>query len=394
MGNSTSATIAAQLRPGMRVAIADGAGAPLSLVDDLTDAARSVGGISLVLGWCLALPVRLDRDAFTDIRTVMGGFALQPAIDDGVVRRVPARLGGLPSLLTGPLRPDLLIAGLTRDNAGWHWGTEVSWMASVVDAGVPVLAEHNEALPRTSGDPVVPQDQVTVVSHVERSPIAVPSATFDDTSRQIAAHIADLVPEGACVQYGPGPLADAVFDALTVPIRIRSGMINQSVLSLERRGLLLDTPVSTYVVGSPEVYVWADGRAVTTRLEKTHDLSVARGRPFVTINTALEVDTSGAVNIEGIAGRAVAGPGGHPDFALAGHRSVGGLSIIATPSTRRGRRTLVDRLTFPASTPRSDVDIVVTEHGRADLRGLDDVERAAELARIWSSDCAAASEPC
>jgi acyl-CoA hydrolase len=278
------------------------------------------------------------------------------------------------------------VAGLARDDAGWRWGTEVSWMASVVDAGVPVLVEHNEALPRTSGDPVVPTGQVTVVSRVERSPIAVPSATVDDTSRQIAAHIADLVPEGACVQYGPGPLADAVFDALTVPIRIRSGMINQSVVGLERRGLLLDTPVSTYVVGSPEVYAWADGRAITTRLENTHDLAVAGGRPFVTINAALEVDTSGAVNIEGIAGRAVAGPGGHPDFALAGHRSVGGLSIIATPSVRRGRRTLVDQLTFPASTPRSDVDIVVTELGRADLRGLDDVERAAELVRIWASD--------
>ena len=386
MTDSTAAKIAAQLRPGMRVAIADGAGAPLSLIDDLTEAARSVGGVSLVLGWCLELPVRLDRDAFTDIRTVMGGFALQPAIDDGVVHRIPARLGGLPALLTGPLRPDLLVAGLTRDDAGWRWGTEVSWMSSVVDAGVPVLVEHNEALPRTSDDPAVPADQAIVVSHVERLPVVVPSAPVDDISRRIAAHIADLIPEGACVQYGPGPLADAVFDLLTVPVRIRSGMINQSVLGLEQRGLLLDTPVSTYVVGTPDVYAWADGRAITTRLENTHDGAVAGGLPFVTINTALEVDTSGAVNIEGIAGRAVAGPGGHPDFALAGHRSVGGLSIIATPSARRGRRTLVDQLTFPASTPRSDLDIVVTEHGRADLRGLDDLERAAELARIWSSD--------
>lgn len=382
MTASTAAAIAAHLRPGMRVAIADGAGAPLSLIDDLTEAARSVGGVSLVLGWCLELPVRLDLDAFTDIRTLMGGFALQPAIDSGVVHRVPARLGGLPALLAGPLRPDLLVAGLNRDD-GWRWGTEVSWMSSVVDAGVPVLVEHNEALPRTSGDPVVPADQVTVVSHVERPPVVVPPAPIDDTSRRIAAHIADLIPEGACVQYGPGPLADAVFDLLTVPVRIRSGMINQSVLELEQRRLLLDTPVSTYVVGTPDVYAWADGRAITTRLENTHDVAVAGGLPFVTINTALEVDTSGAVNIEGIAGRAVAGPGGHPDFALAGHRSVGGLSIIATPSVRRGRSTLVDQLTFPASTPRSDVDVVVTELGRADLRGLDDVERAAELARIW-----------
>jgi acyl-CoA hydrolase len=34
------------------------------------------------------------------------------------------------------------------------------------------------------------------------------------------------------------------------------------------------------------------------------------------------------------------------------------------------------------STPRSDVDVVVTEHGIADLRGVPDDERAARLREI------------
>jgi acyl-CoA hydrolase len=43
----------------------------------------------------------------------------------------------------------------------------------------------------------------------------------------------------------------------------------------------------------------------------------------------------------------------------------------------------VERLGAPASTSRSDVDVVVTELGVADLRGLDDRERKAALQAIW-----------
>jgi acyl-CoA hydrolase len=44
---------------------------------------------------------------------------------------------------------------------------------------------------------------------------------------------------------------------------------------------------------------------------------------------------------------------------------------------------LVDRLSAPVSTSRSDVDVVVTEHGSADLRGLTDSERIVALREIW-----------
>ena len=64
-------------------------------------------------------------------------------------------------------------------------------------------------------------------------------------------------------------------------------------------------------------------------------------------------------------------------------RSARGLSVIAMASSSRGRSHLVDRLEAPATTPRSDVDVVVTEHGWVDLRGLGDAERAGALASIF-----------
>jgi acyl-CoA hydrolase len=56
--------------------------------------------------------------------------------------------------------------------------------------------------------------------------------------------------------------------------------------------------------------------------------------------------------------------------------------VIAVRSTAAdGTPTIVERVDV-VSTPRSDIDIVVTEHGIADLRGLTDRERTGRLQAI------------
>ena len=115
----------------------------------------------------------------------------------------------------------------------------------------------------------------------------------------------------------------------------------------------------------------------------THDIvAVSRIPRFVACNTALQVGLDGAVNVERVGGRVVAGIGGHADFSAAASRCVDGLSVIALRSTDRdGRSTIVPRVDV-VSTPRCDVDVVVTEHGVADLRDLDDAERAGRMVTI------------
>jgi acyl-CoA hydrolase len=62
---------------------------------------------------------------------------------------------------------------------------------------------------------------------------------------------------------------------------------------------------------------------------------------------------------------------------------MGGLSLIAVPTTHRGRSTLVRMLSRAVSTPSQDVDVVVTERGAMDLRGMTRAERAAALVDMW-----------
>ena len=78
----------------------------------------------------------------------------------------------------------------------------------------------------------------------------------------------------------------------------------------------------------------------------------------------------------------IAAVGGHSDFCAGASRSPGGLSVIAVRSTARsGASTIVGRVDV-VSTQRSDIDVVVTEHGVADLRRASDTERAERLIAI------------
>jgi len=116
--------------------------------------------------------------------------------------------------------------------------------------------------------------------------------------------------------------------------------------------------------------------------ETNDSTAVAAIARFVACNTALQVGLDGAVNVERIGDRVITGIGGHSDFCAGASRSIGGLSIIAVRSRAAdGTPTIVEQVDV-VSTPRSDVDVVVTEHGIADLRGLSDRERGERLRAI------------
>jgi acyl-CoA hydrolase len=103
----------------------------------------------------------------------------------------------------------------------------------------------------------------------------------------------------------------------------------------------------------------------------------------VAVHTALQLDLDGQLNVESVAGSAVAGIGGQPDYAYAAGRSADGLSVVAVPTARGRHLTLVEHLEAPASTASHDIDVIVTELGVADLRGLDRADRRRAIAALW-----------
>jgi acyl-CoA hydrolase len=117
----------------------------------------------------------------------------------------------------------------------------------------------------------------------------------------------------------------------------------------------------------------------------THDPAVLAELPrFRAINTANQVDLLGQVNAEFIDGKRVSSFGGLPDFVRATTYSGEARSIIALRST--ARRATVSRIvpTLGASVSLTAelADVVVTEHGVAELRGRDEAQRRAAMIAI------------
>src|SRR5690606_24479571 len=178
-----------------------------------------------------------------------------------------------------------------------------------------------------------------------------------------------------------------------------SGMIGDGLVELVEAGVItnarkpIDRGVSVTgaLIGTDRLYRFADRNpAVAMRTTAyTHDPAVlARLERLVTVNSAVEVDLTGQVNAEQSGAAYLGGTGGQVDFVRAGARSPGGRAVIALPATAKGGTVsrITAALSGPVTTARSDVDVIVTEYGAAELAGHDLAERARRLTAIAHPD--------
>ena len=94
------------------------------------------------------------------------------------------------------------------------------------------------------------------------------------------------------------------------------------------------------------------------------------------MNTALEADIFGCINSTHVLGtRMMNGIGGSGDFTRNGY-----ISIFSCPSITKGGKisNIVPMCSHIDHTEHS-VDVIITEQGVADLRGLDAVQRAESI---------------
>ena len=179
-------------------------------------------------------------------------------------------------------------------------------------------------------------------------------------------------------------------------------MFTSGLMHLQRAGKVTNQKgshdgysVTTFALGTAEMYQWLDGnedvRFLPVDIVNTPDL-IARNRRFVSINGALAVDLSGQVVADTIAGRQFSGVGGHEDFIAGASFSDHGRSLVCLPSTVSTAGGTASRIitAVPAgttvTTPRHQVDTIVTEYGVAELRGLTVAERVQAMAAIAHPD--------
>lgn len=297
-------------------------------------------------------------------------------------------------LRTAPPDAAVIMLSPPDENGVCSFGPVTDFIADIWQDIPTIIAHINPALPATRGTPGIPFDRLAAVVEAE-IPLPQQAPGMDDTARAIATHAAGLISHGATLQAGVGRIPEAILSGLTDKrdLAIHSGLIGDSTLDLLEVGALrADAPITAGVaIGTDRIYGAIGGAEFTFRPPSyTHAIDVlSRIDPLVTINSAIEVDLDGYVHAEATPRGPISGPGGASDFA-AGARGANDLRIIALPSTagksRVSRIVAAGTGTGPVSLGRFDVDVVITEHGVADLRGKSPLARRAALIAIADPD--------
>lgn len=295
-----------------------------------------------------------------------------------------------------------------RLNLSLHYGaTRDELLAAGRDPDRLLVVEVNPHLPRTRSlppdyDNTLPLELADVLVEADAPPFALDDPPADDIDRAIAAHATALVADGATIQTGIGAIPSLVATRLAEGpgggYGVHSEMFTNGLMRLHEagkvandKGLFDGVSIATFALGSAELYRWLDNNPEVAFLpvEVVNDPSVvARNRRLVSLNGALSVDLYGQVVADVIDGRQISGVGGHEDFTAAADLRLDARSLVCLRSTVSVGGELRSRIVaeLPAgsvvSTPRHHTNVVVTEHGVAELSGLTVRERARALARI------------
>jgi acyl-CoA hydrolase len=251
------------------------------------------------------------------------------------------------------------------------------------------LAFVNAGLPRAARGPTIPLSAIDEAIEIDGPYITAEDGAVGAEQAAIARRLVDLIQDGAAIQTGIGGAPTAALMGLgdRRGLVIRSGMVTPAYQALAEAGALAAGGHITGLALGPDPFVrWATATIAFADATVTHGAASLLGAERLhAINSALEVDLFGQANVEWRGGRLSSGLGGAPDFARAARRSPGGRAILALPATAaKGTVSrIVARLDVPTvSIPRDDTDLVVTEHGVADLRGATLDGRAEALIAI------------
>jgi acyl-CoA hydrolase len=320
----------------------------------------------------------------------------------------------------GPLlerqRPRVMTTVATPpDDDGWcslslHAGGTIGELHRAgADPDRLLLVEVSDAYPRTFGlgedRHALHVDEIDILVRSTDAPLALPGvdAPPSDVDKAIARHAVDFVPSGATLQTGIGSIPNQIATLLAEgdggDYGLHSEMFTDGCMHLHRAGKITNAgkgqydgvSVTTFAFGSAELYTWLDANSevVFLPVEIVNSPEViAANTDMVSINGALAIDIQGQVVADTISGNQFSGIGGAEDFVAGAGLELSDRSLICLPSTFEMDGRLQSRIApwfgpgAVITTPRHQVDVIITEYGAAELEGRTVRERGQALAAI------------
>lgn len=435
---STAEEAAASIRDGMNVAMSGYAmaGYPKAVVEALVQRKQCGEDLSFALTTGANVPwldEKLGAEKLLTRRAPMvASRTLAAQANDGSLRYVEQQMSKMPRLLrNNSLGPTdiAVIEALGFDEEGDLIPTSAIGMNHyLMDAAAEIIVEINAAQPEVLRElhdvyiPATPPNTepiplVSTTQRIGRSGIPVdhkkirhivttdipermgPQPAGTAVTKSIADHLfnfleLELGNTGHLppIQTGFGSLADSIADAFQQSsfrdLEFFCGGITEPVLellasgkakALSTGGLGMSDRVEQILADTPNLR----DRLVIRNGDITNSAEIIGRLGLVALNTGIEIDIYGNVNSSHVTGsRVVNGIGGGAGFA-----QNAGLSVVLIPSVAKGGAiSNIVPMVSHQDISEHDVDVVVTEHGVADLRGLDDGERADAIVSHCASD--------
>ena len=256
-----------------------------------------------------------------------------------------------------------------------------------------ILLDVNDQMPRVMGDCLIHISQVTALCESSRPLLVLNNPPLSDDDKKIGQMIADEVCDGATLQLGIGGIPNAVGVLLKdkKDLGLHTEMFTDSMVDLLECGAVTNMKkpihvgktVATLAWGSKKMYDFMDDNPAFEMYPVSYinnPAVIAQHDNFVSVNSCVEVDLFGQICSESIGTKHYSGSGGQLDFVRGANMSKGGKGFIAMLSTTKGGTiSKIKPILTPGSivtTPRNEVDFLVSEIGIVRLKGQTASQRA------------------
>lgn len=378
-------------------------GEPLHIVRALAEHYKEYNNVEIISMLTLVeSPWSTDEfKGHIKLNTLFASKSTRAAVNSGNSEFTTSHFYEIPEIIKNYICPRVSIVMVSPpDEHGYvSFGTTVDYTKGTTDYCDIVIAQVNKHMPRTFGNSIKHvRDFTCFVEYDEPLPEVI-GGEISDVEMEIGRYCASLINDGDCLQLGIGGIPNAVCLQLkdkkdlglhselvgdgVVPL-LESGVINNKRKVVNNGRTVLGAAFGSkilcdYINNNPSVEMHPIDYV-------NNPIEIAKNDNMVSINSCLQVDLLGQVVSDTIGLSQFSAVGGQVDFVRGATMSKGGRSIIAMPST--ARKGTVSRIVpiitegSAVTTPRNDVNYVVTEYGIAQLKGKTLKERTKELIRI------------
>lgn len=391
------------INDGDKVVTGFGCGEPFGIEEALVEHYEDFNDVEIInmltLGnspWC-----EPKMQGHFKLNCMFASQSNRSAIDNGISEFTTSHFYEIPDVIKNYICPRVSIVMVSPpDEHGYvSFGTTVDYTKGTTDYCEIVIAQVNKNVPRTFGNSIKHVRDFTYFVEINTPLPEVKTMNISETEMQIGKYCASLINDGDCLQLGIGGIPNAVCMQLfdKKDLGLHSELVGDGVVNLLEEGIInnkLKTinngrTVLGAAFGSKKLNDYIDNNPAVEMHPidyVNNPIEIAKNDNMVSINSCIQVDLLGQVVSDTIGLSQFSAVGGQVDFVRGATMSKGGRSIIAMPSTaKKGTVSRIVPLITEGSavtTPRNDVNYVVTEYGIAQLKGKTLKERAKALIKI------------